>query len=62
MDILTRSLRTMIQVRGSQRTEASEPPFFLICEQLDLKPEECLMLGDWPERDVQGGKLAGMKT
>ena len=52
----------MIQVRGSQRTEASEPPFFLICEQLDLKPEECLMLGDWPERDAQGGKLAGMKT
>jgi FMN phosphatase YigB (HAD superfamily) len=20
------------------------------------------MLGDWPERDVQGGRLAGMKT
>ena len=20
------------------------------------------MLGDWPEREVQGGKLAGMKT
>lgn len=27
-----------------------------------MKPEECLMLGDWPERDVHGGRLAGMKT
>ena len=26
------------------------------------KPEECPMVGDWPERDVQGGSLAGMKT
>ncbi len=40
----------------------AKEPFLLICDQLDLKPEECLMLGDWPERDVQGGKLAGMKT
>jgi putative hydrolase of the HAD superfamily len=44
-----------------QRKPAKEP-FLLICDQLEVRPEECLMLGDWPERDVQGGKLAGMKT
>jgi putative hydrolase of the HAD superfamily len=44
-----------------QRKPAKEP-FLLICEKLGVKPEGCLMLGDWPERDVQGGKLAGMKT
>jgi putative hydrolase of the HAD superfamily len=37
-------------------------PFLLICDQLDVAPEECLMVGDWPERDVEGGKLVGMKT
>jgi HAD superfamily hydrolase (TIGR02253 family) len=40
----------------------AKAPFLLICDQLDVKPEECLMLGDWPERDVQGGRQAGMKT
>jgi putative hydrolase of the HAD superfamily len=44
------------------KRKPAKEPFLLICDQLDLKPEECLMLGDWPERDVQGGKLAGMKT
>jgi putative hydrolase of the HAD superfamily len=44
------------------KRKPAKEPFSLICEQLALKPEECLMLGDWPERDVQGGKLAGMKT
>ena len=44
------------------KRKPAKEPFLLICDQLDVKPEECLMLGDWPERDVQGGKLAGMKT
>ncbi len=44
------------------RRKPAKEPFLLICEKLGVQPEECLMLGDWPERDVQGGKLAGMKT
>ena len=44
------------------KRKPAKEPFLLICDQLDVKPEECLMLGDWPERDVQGGRLAGMKT
>lgn len=44
------------------RRKPAKEPFLLICEKLGVKPQECLMLGDWPERDVQGGKLAGMKT
>jgi putative hydrolase of the HAD superfamily len=44
------------------KRKPAKEPFLLICDQLDVLPEECLMLGDWPERDVQGGKLAGMKT
>jgi HAD superfamily hydrolase (TIGR02253 family) len=44
------------------KRKPAKEPFLLICERLGVKPEECLMLGDWPERDVQGGRLAGMKT
>ena len=44
------------------KRKPAKEPFLLICDQLEVKPEECLMLGDWPERDVQGGRLAGMKT
>jgi HAD superfamily hydrolase (TIGR02253 family) len=44
------------------KRKPAKEPFLLICDKLEVKPEECLMLGDWPERDVQGGRLAGMKT
>ena len=31
-------------------------------KRLKFKPSECLMVGDWPERDIQGAKRIGMKT
>ncbi|MEW5759780.1 MAG: TIGR02253 family HAD-type hydrolase [Candidatus Thermoplasmatota archaeon] len=37
-------------------------PFKLVLEKLGVKPEEAIMVGDWEERDVVGGKLVGMKT
>ena len=51
----------MHQEKGEETKKAKEP-FLLICDQLEVKSSECIMIGDWPERDVQGGKLAGMKT
>jgi 2-haloalkanoic acid dehalogenase type II len=44
------------------KRKPAQEPFLLICDQLDVKPEECVMVGDWPERDVEGGRLVGMKT
>ena len=44
------------------KRKPAKEPFLLICNQLGVIPEECLMVGDWPERDIQGGKQAGMKT
>ena len=29
---------------------------------LDVKPEECLFVGDWPERDIEGAAAVGMRT
>lgn len=37
-------------------------PFREALERLGTQPEETLMVGDWAERDVVGGKSLGMKT
>ena len=37
-------------------------PFLKACENLNVKPQECLFVGDWPERDIVGAKGVGMKT
>ena len=46
-------------------TKAHKPspkPFRLALKRLKVKPEEALMIGDWPERDVVGAKQVGMKS
>ncbi|MGY8780511.1 MAG: TIGR02253 family HAD-type hydrolase [Fidelibacterota bacterium] len=40
----------------------SPKPFKLALKGLNVKPEEALMIGDWPERDVVGAGQIGMKT
>lgn len=37
-------------------------PFKAALKQLKVPPSECLMVGDWPERDLTGAKTLGMKT
>ncbi len=52
----------VVTYEDTGKRKPAKEPFLRICDELEVNPEECLMLGDWPERDVQGGKLAGMKT
>tara|TARA_B110000116_G_scaffold253878_1_gene250917 strand:+ start:1776 stop:2462 length:687 start_codon:yes stop_codon:yes gene_type:complete len=40
----------------------AKEPFIKIKELLDVNYNECLMVGDWPERDIKGAKQFGMKT
>ncbi len=40
----------------------SAGPFKKALEQLGVKPEEVLHVGDWPDRDIAGAKALGMKT
>jgi putative hydrolase of the HAD superfamily len=46
----------------SLNRKPSPIPFNLALKRLDLKASECLMIGDWAERDVVGAKAVGMKT
>ena len=40
----------------------SPEPFKKISNLLDISPQNILMVGDWPERDVIGAKKLNMKT
>ena len=44
------------------RVKPSRLPFRAVLKQLNLNPEECLMVGDRPERDLKGARQLGMKT
>ena len=37
-------------------------PFRRALEVLGTRPEETLMVGDWPDRDIKGAKGAGIRT
>lgn len=37
-------------------------PFLKALKQLKLKPEDCIMVGDWPERDIAGANKVGITT
>ena len=40
----------------------SPKPFQMALDYLKIKPNEAIMIGDWPERDEVGAKEIGMKT
>ena len=46
----------------TKKFKPSPEPFNRAVELLEVSPENIVMVGDWPDRDVVGGKLAGMKT
>ena len=52
----------VITFDDSGARKPSAKPFQLALESLDIKPQECIMVCDWPERDVVGAQQIGMKT
>ena len=53
------------RVVTSDETNTFKPspaPFNLILKYFDILPYESIMVGDWPERDLDGAKNVGMKT
>ena len=52
----------VITFDDSGERKPSEIPFKMSLESLQLEPDETIMVGDWPERDVVGAQQIGMKT
>ena len=40
----------------------AKEPFIKIAEKLHIDLKECMMVGDWPDRDIKGASQLGMKT
>jgi putative hydrolase of the HAD superfamily len=40
----------------------SPAPFELVLERMSIGPEEAMMIGDWPERDIVGASELGIRT
>lgn len=46
----------------SGERKPSKAPFNLALQKLNVTADECLMVGDWADRDMVGAKAVGMKT
>lgn len=46
----------------TQVRKPAPEPFRAALSQLNVQPEEAIMIGDWAERDMVGAKGVGMKT
>jgi putative hydrolase of the HAD superfamily len=52
----------VVTFEDTLHNKPSSLPFIATLKKLALKPSECLMVGDWPERDIEGAKKLGLKT
>ncbi|MEK6948614.1 MAG: TIGR02253 family HAD-type hydrolase [Nanoarchaeota archaeon] len=52
----------VVTYEDTKHFKPSKMPFRAALSKLKVKAEECLMVGDWPERDIKGAKSLGMKT
>ena len=52
----------VVTYEDTKQFKPSKMPFKAALSKLKVKAEECLMVGDWPERDIKGARSMGMKT
>jgi putative hydrolase of the HAD superfamily len=52
----------VIAFEDTGERKPSPKPFRRALEILGIGPEQALMIGDWPERDMVGAKKAGIRT
>ena len=52
----------VITFDDSGEHKPSSKPFEMALNKLNIQPNESIMVGDWPDRDVVGAKKIGMKT
>ncbi len=52
----------VVTFEDTNEFKPNNKPFMVAFEKLNLRPDECLMVGDRPERDIEGAKKLGMVT
>ncbi len=52
----------VVAYEDTGQLKPSSLPFEAALRKLKVKPEECLMVGDLPQRDIKGAKKLGIKT
>jgi len=52
----------VVTFEDTHERKPSPAPFRRALEMLNVRPEEALMVGDWPERDMVGASTVGMTT
>ncbi|MBD3164196.1 TIGR02253 family HAD-type hydrolase [Candidatus Woesearchaeota archaeon] len=52
----------VIAFEDTKKRKPARKPFEIALARLKLKPEQCLMVGDMPEKDIKGAKNIGIKT
>lgn len=59
---INRLFDVVVTFEDTKEFKPSNKPFLVAFKKLRLKPHECLMVGDRPERDIKGAKKLGMLT
>jgi putative hydrolase of the HAD superfamily len=52
----------VVTFEDTRERKPSPAPFRRVLEMLGVEPTQAMMIGDWAERDVVGGRSLGMKT
>ena len=52
----------IVGFEDTKQRKPSKKPFEVVLSKLKLKPEECLMIGDMPHKDIKGAKSMGIYT
>lgn len=53
---------TVVAFEDTGERKPSPKPFQRAIEMLGIAPQEAIMIGDWPERDVAGAASVGLRT
>lgn len=52
----------VVTFEDTKKLKPSKMPFEAALRLLNVSPKQCLMVGDWPERDMKGAKKLGIKA
>ncbi|HLC96455.1 MAG TPA: TIGR02253 family HAD-type hydrolase [Candidatus Nanoarchaeia archaeon] len=52
----------VVTYEDTGRLKPHRLPFMAALKKLNVQPEECLMVGDMPQRDIKGAQELGIKT